>query len=466
MKKRPLSLSTLAACALLAGGALSVAQAQPPLERSTVKKPAAVAAEPTIRTSREATLIRAGSTNKAACVVDPTRELFITNVSVVDDCFRTTWVGACPPPVLPATRGAWTFGKLVEGIFGTNNPVTLSTEVTRTLSQWKIVQVVNGEAVPARPAVTAQIINPWLAASGGVQLDMKKAPFRLLAIVARLDLRQNAPWTAGEGRFVFNLLDATGNTTQYMLILEYGLDAAGCTDVLNWANTWHNLGTLPFGPNYNAALQAVTDSFTKINASPAKLNGSAINQVRTDEIFLAAPWELRQFTLQPAGPPAQLLMSTVSQTPENARQNTPLLANYVNANTPAILANAYTVPLLWTGINFRGGASSHTLNFNWDGPAPACTSIANPNAREEFSLNTCNGCHGAETATTFKHVQPRNPGVASVLSNFLVGGPVVVDMCGIGHVFSDIARRQTDLCNLVSSSCTVLSTEPPVRFVH
>src|SRR4051794_26300017 len=110
MKKSSLSLSTLAAFALLATGALSAAQAQPPLERSTVKKPQAVAPEPTIRTSREATLIRAGSTNKVACVVDPNRELFITAVSMVEDCFRTTWAGPCPVPVAPATRGAWTFG--------------------------------------------------------------------------------------------------------------------------------------------------------------------------------------------------------------------------------------------------------------------------------------------------------------------------------------------------------------------
>ena len=119
---------------------------------------------------------------------------------------------------------------------------------------------------------------------------MTKAPFRLLAIVARLDLRQNAPFggAGGEGRFVFNLLDAAGNPTQYLLILEYGLDAADCNAVLNWANIWHTLGTHPFGPNYNAALQTVTDRFTTINSSPAKPNGSALNQARTDDFFLAA----------------------------------------------------------------------------------------------------------------------------------------------------------------------------------
>lgn len=454
----------------LAAGLLSVcagvvpAEAAPPLRRSDEgRKPA----PPSVRTSREASLI---STEQiAACVVDPARELFIIHPSVVDDCFRTTWFGACPPPVAPATRGAWTFGKLAEGIFGTNNPATLHAEVMRWLNEWQILKVVNGENVPPRPNVQALVINPWLAASGGVQLDMRRAPFRLLAIVSRLDMRQppsgTAP-TAGEGRFVFNLLNAAGNPTEYLLILEYGLDAVTCSGIMTWANAWHNLGTVPFGPKYNAALQGVTDSFTSINASPAKPNGSALNQARTDDFFLAAPWELREFTLQPAGGVvASLLMSTVAQTPANVHQNTGLLANYANVNTPAILAGTYVVPLNWGGPPFRGGASTHTLNFRWDGPLPACTSIANPNARHELSLNTCNGCHGAETNTIFKHVEPRAVGVPSVLSGFLTG-IATVDMCGLPHNFNDIARRQNDLCNLLAASCSEINAEPPVTFAH
>lgn len=461
-------LAMMAGLALLLADAASL-QAAPPMLKSGggVRTPP----RPTARTTRDVSLLPLSSSGaELACVVDPTRELVITNVSVVDDCFRTTWFGACPAPVLPATRGAWTFGRLAEGIFGTNVPATLHTEVMRWLNEWRIVKVVNGEVVPARGAIQNLVINPWLAASGGVQLDMRRAPFRLLAIVARLDLRQppGGPTgtTAGEGRFVFGLLDPNGNQTEYLLILEYGLDAKDCNGILGWANLWHNLGTIPFGPNYNAALQKVTDLFTTINASPAKPNGSALNQARTNDFFLAAPWELREFTLQPTGGVvAGLLQSTVAQTPANAHQNTGLLANYVNVNTPAILAGTYTVPLVWAGFNFRGGASTHALNFNWDGPAPACTSIANLNARHDFSLNTCNGCHGAETNTVFKHVNPRNPGVASTLSGFMTG-IATVDMCGLPHTFNDIARRQTDLCNLLAASCSEINTEQPTSFVH
>jgi len=417
-----------------------------------------------IRTSRDASLL--AFENKAACTVDPARELFITNVSVVDDCFRTTWFAPCPPPaVLPATRGAWTFGGLMPGIFGTNNPAILSAEVTRWLNEWAVFQNINGDPVPPRPSVQNLVINPWLAASGGVQLNMRLAPFRLLAIVSRLDLRQpaSAPggMTAGEGRFVFNLLDPNGNTTEYLLIFEYGLDAAVCGDVLRWANQWHALGTIPFGPNYNAALQKVTDRFTRIGASPAKPNGSALNQARTNDFFLAAPWELREFTLRAAGGPvSSLLMNTVAQTPADSHQHSALFANFVNAGPP------FDVPLTWLFTAFRGGASTHFLNFNWDGPPPPCTSIPAFNDRHLVSLNTCNGCHGGETQTIFKHVEPRNPGVPSVLSQFLTGSPPIVDMCGLTHTFGDIALRRADLCNLLVTPCPALAAEPVNKFVH
>ncbi len=98
-----------------------------------------------------------------------------------------------------------------------------------------------------------------LAQSGNTgQLDLKKAPFRLTAIVARLDLRQPSPHpSGGELRFVFNLLDLSQNppaTTPFNLILEYGLDAANCQDILNWAQQFHALGLASaFGDNYNGA---------------------------------------------------------------------------------------------------------------------------------------------------------------------------------------------------------------------
>jgi hypothetical protein len=425
-----------------------------------------------VRTSREAALLPL----QTACPVVPAKELFITDVSVVDDCVRTTWTGVClGTPVLPATRGAWTVGGLLPGIFGTTNAATLSTETLRWLNQWMTARTVNGDVIPARTFMKTLVIDPWLAASGGVQLDMKKAPFRLLAIVNRIDLRQNAGYSggtsAGEGRFVFNVLDIRNNpptSTQFNVIFEYGLDAANCTDVLNWAHAWHGLGALAFGPNYNAALETITDRFTAIGASPAKPNGSAINQVRTNEIALAAPWELREFHLArvvvgPAGP-AQLLQATVAQTPARSLQGGTAVAGFVNANAPAILANNYVVPLSFGGAPFRGGAAPNSLDLNWDGSPTLCGT--NPAARAVFSLNTCNGCHGAEVNIIFKQVEPRNPGVPAALSAFLTGEGPLTDMCGLSHNFNDIERRRVDLCQLLQKSCAQIDAEPVITFVH
>ena len=44
-----------------------------------------------VRTSREASLLPL----QATCNVNKNRELFITDLSVVEDCFRTTWTGTC-----------------------------------------------------------------------------------------------------------------------------------------------------------------------------------------------------------------------------------------------------------------------------------------------------------------------------------------------------------------------------------
>jgi len=429
-----------------------------------------------VRTSRDVS----GLPLQSACTVVPQKELFVTDVSVVDDCLRTTWGPCISSGVVPApaTQGAWTFGTRIASVAGTTDPATLSTFTLNWLHSWSTNQTINGDLVPARPNIQSVVINPWLTASGGKTLDMKKAPFRLLAIVARLDLRQNAGYsggtTAGEGRFIYNLLDGNGNTTHFNVIFEYGLDAADCTAVLNWANLWHGLGSHTFGPDYNAALQAVTDRFATLGASPGKPNGSAINQVRTNEVQLVLPqstlWELREFkpiaTVLTAGP-APLTQTTVAQTPARSLDQTAAISTFVNANEAAILANNYVVPLTWSGAPFRGGAAPNHLELGWDGPTPVCSSITNPEARFGFSVNTCSGCHGTpETGTVFKQVEPRNAGSASVLAGFLSGINNVSDFCGRTHNFNDIDRRRVDLCQLLGKTCTQVNSEPVITFVH
>jgi hypothetical protein len=453
---------------VLGGSLIAFGASSPSVSRTELGTPEQQAA---VRTSRDVTTLPLQS----ACTVVPAKELFVTDVSVVDDCLRTTW-GPCvisSNPPAPATQGAWTFGTRIASLAGTTDRATLSTFTLNWLHSWSTDQTINGDLVPKRLNIQSVVIDPWLTASGGSTLDMKKAPFRLLAIVARLDLRQNAGYsggtTAGEGRFVYDLLDANGQSTQFLAIFEYGLDAADCSAVLAWANLWHGLGSHAFGPDYNAALQAVTDRFATIGASPRKPNGSAINQVRSNEIQLAFPWELREFKLIPnvAAGPTPLTENTVAQTPAFSLQQTPAISTFVNANAPAILANNYIVPLTWNGAPFRGGAAPNQLQLGWDGPTPVCKSITDPNARFSFSVNTCSGCHGrVETGTTFKQVEPRNANTASQLSGFLTGINGVSDLCGIQHNFNDIDRRRVDLCQLLAKTCTQVNSEPVITFVH
>ena len=64
------------------------------------------------------------------------RELLIRDLSVVEDCQRTTW-GPCP--IGTKVNAAWTFGRLMEGLAGTTDPATLSNFVLRWLSKITIL---------------------------------------------------------------------------------------------------------------------------------------------------------------------------------------------------------------------------------------------------------------------------------------------------------------------------------------
>jgi len=80
-------------------------------------------------------------------------------------------------------------------------------------------------------------------------------------------------------------------------------------------------------------------------------------------------------------------------------------------------------------------------------------------ARHLVSLNTCNGCHAAETATDFFHVGFRKAGQEAPLSKFLTGTGAIDDPAGQedearpGNVkrrcFHDLADRLDDLRSLL-----------------
>jgi hypothetical protein len=393
--------------------------------------------------------------------LDPERTLLIRHTSVVSSS-RTSDPCLTNDPA-HATR-KWTFGYLMTQIANTPQTGRTPHDVAMSLlTQWERTRAVNGETVPARTAIRQRVIDKWLRASGNTgTLAMHKAPFRLLAIVNRIDLRQNlffGEGLAGEMRFVWGVLDlesrAADGTCQedpsFTFIMEYAVDRPDATAVKAWGQKWVDLGAHDVTTEtFRASLQSLTESVVKAGAGAAagRANGSALIRIRTNEISIGSPWELREFALvkAPDANAGRFVPVSVKQTPAVAANGTQPLAQFVNDNEAAILADRHNVPLQFQGAPFRGGHSLNNIDFwNADG-------IRSPRARHLLSFNTCNGCHGAETATSFLHVFPRSRSLEASLSGFLTGLNVAdpVDGATTRHI-NDLFRRGVDLHRLTSS---------------
>jgi hypothetical protein len=140
--------------------------------------------------------------------------------------------------------------------------------------------------------------------------------------------------------------------------------------------------------------------------------------------------------------------TTVKETPDLSFNNTQPLADLVNQNAAAIEAvvpgaNGNTVPAQFEGKNFLGGSIFNDL-IEWNAPG-----ITDPNGRFHQSLNTCNGCHGPETNTTFLMITPRFAGSEATLSPFLTGTTVFDRFSGQSRTLNDMQRRNADLTGLV-----------------
>ena len=432
-----------------------------------------------------------GEAVAAPLAIDPARSLLIIHPSVIEDPSRTF----NPCTDVGTRMGKWTFGYLMTQMANQTQTGIDPRVFTRNwLAHWEAQQTVNSFAVPARPRVRDKVIIPWEAASGGPGslLDLSEAPFRLLAIVNRIDLRGNSGYTlnnAGEARFVFGVIDRTANNStcctveEMTVIFEYGIDRSGCAQVKAWAQQWVALSSIPMpSPQFNQALENITEQFVRAGVAPNKVNGSALNQLRTNEFLppQTGNWELREFKLQ-AGPEdpfvanGQLHMTTVKLTPDEQFNLTTTLGNYITANQPQICAEQHIVPLQFGGGAFLGG-NSFVPPFFWDSPAFVCPVPPPPpppncsNPEFKFSLNTCSGCHLQETNTSFYHIRPTPFGQPPTLSPFLSGVVNQSDpRCGTPtNSFDEINRRRTildqianQICPVPCGTCCPVATESP-----
>ncbi|HPE73051.1 MAG TPA: hypothetical protein PK018_12925 [Candidatus Competibacter sp.] len=406
--------------------------------------------------------------------VEADRSLLITNLGVVEDPMRTD-----PTTNIP---GVWTFRHLIEQMAGDQDPAEFA---LRWLETWEQEQVINGRRVPARPDIRRLVIDPWLQASGGQRLDLRKAPFKLLAIVSRIDLRehnQRKVKNAGEGRFIFGMLDEYGLPLPpvagtvpggFMVIFEYEMSAETMDELRHWAEVWSELSRFtPGGKEYNAGLEAVTRRFTDADAAPSKPNGSALAQIRTNEVALGLPWELREFVIDYAT--GLLRLHPVALTPDTHELNgTETLAALINTNERRLLDGTFDLAPQWFGGVSASGPFQLTEFPDADkrsftvtplvGPFNdipwSAADIVNNDARHVFALNTCSGCHRGETGTGFVHVGfperhalPNSLAEPATLSGFLTGIELMDPVDGVTpRRFADLERRRQDLEYLLSS---------------
>jgi len=376
---------------------------------------------------------------QAAPSVDVAKELMITDLSVVNDPART------------GPGGAWSFGELFTRLHPGKDA---RAEMRKWLLNWRDKQTINEDAIAARDTICTRVIEKWMRADGIIPTDpctdewlpnFANAPFRLLAIVNRIDLALtptgpvDPQLQAGEGRFVYCLTDGPAANPrsapkEFTVIFEFRLPANSEGDRMAWAKAWHALGTVPFGGEYNAALNVITDRFATANN---------LKQVRTNEIELSTSWQLREFRLDPVT--GSLAGVTAKVTPRDDMDGKRLLGDFVRENREAILQFRHDIPERFKDQPFLAGASVARFNGRWTVPG-----FANTEERFNLAFGTCNGCHTGETNTVFTHVKTRAADRASELSAFLTGKGNSRDFKG--QPFEDLDRRAKFLNDVLSGT--------------
>jgi hypothetical protein len=331
------------------------------------------------------------------------RELLIVSPYVVEDA-----------RALPG--GPWHFGSLIRQMLPPNATKSEQSDFVKAwFRHWTSISELNGFPVTPRRGVDGVILCPWINASNQVSncqgdLDLDLAPFRLLAIANRMDLRDpQDPESAGEGRFVFGLVDQpsrnpirNGYPLSMTVIFEYTLPVTSHTSPKQWADAWHALGSSRTPcqsasgcESYRSALQRITDSFSMRGVSSSEPNGNALSQIRTNDISTGSAWELREFGLTSQG----LVQRPTAQTPDLSLNNSPALVDFVRTHAAEILDERHEVPLHM----LAGAAPSGVGKWQING--------FSEELRFQFAKNTCNGCHSDEpqripSSGGFFHISP------------------------------------------------------------
>ncbi len=253
--------------------------------------------------------------------------------------------------------------------------------------------------VTPRPRVEEILLAPWRTAARASASPMAVAPFRLVAVVNRLDLGTTdaCAGSAGELRLVYTAVDPLArNALAMTAIVEMPYPAT--RTAREWAEAWHELGALDFGDAYVRKLAALVRAVTSAG-DPFR------TRIRTNEAAFEGetpiPWELREFSLARDGGPRRLVPALLAQTPRDGLDRGTALRTWLVENDH--LLEAGETPLL--PASMQAGASSMPSAYTqWGAGVPISET-----ARKTFSAATCNGCHAGERpddALRFQHLAP------------------------------------------------------------
>jgi hypothetical protein len=222
-------------------------------------------------------------------------------------------------------------------------------------------------------------------------------PFRLLAIVNRTDLATDACAESGaEARFVYTLTGPlSGEPKPFTVIFEYALH--GSTQ--RWVERFRALRRAESG----ALLAQLARDVALEERGLATLR-----RVRTNEATfgrLRGDWELREYTpmATPDGP--RLRVSPLAGSPAISFDGSTELADWVASNGDAIARGENPVP-----------PEMQTLTLGFPRARFRWLAGGDPKLSQQFSRNTCNGCHGGdrpEESMDFQIVAPVPPPVVA-----------------------------------------------------
>lgn len=333
--------------------------------------------------------------------VDAKKSLLVTDLSITDSA-------------LAEPEGLFGFSFMARHIFGPNQ------DSTEAMRQWFLTWTHNSiDGISLLSRSPGLILGLWPTLPSG-EIDLAKAPFRLMAIVYRPDLvSPSAPF--GEFRFVYNAYHPnTGVPIDLTIIFEFALPRR--QSAVLWSSEIASLSALT-GQSYVNALSAIV---TEVTALPENLG-----QVRTNDFYLGPEWEMREFRRNFSG---GLTPVPLNQTPALELNNIDQgeFVDWLLANAESVISKTYQLPKRFQAAS----AIAFDDSFRWF----PNSQVLSDDLRQKLSISTCNGCHTGETGSRFQHLLPRREGFEAEASAFMV---------------RDVAKRQRILEDAVCPSVNI-----------